>query len=189
MKKLLLLVLSASTLVSCSTAPSTPQSYANAQAVNELKQVPSWALAPDKTSSNGFQAVGMGSSDNLQIAIRKAQLEAEFSVAKVCNQVLSGSERSRKLDSDGRSNDQYEGLIDKIVDEVPLTGYLRLKQEVTVVNGRFNAYVLIELPYQEFDRIMKAKQLAKATPIDDSFNELHKRINQLKESPAAPAAI
>ena len=144
-----------------------------------LKTIPSWALDPPKSDNSGMFAVGIGSSESLELAMKKASLEAEFGLAKLYSQELSGSERL--FSKGGRTIDSslYIGLIDKIVDAVPVVGYSTEEKEVRALGGRYQAFILLKLPYDEFNAVlnMQREQQTQAE-MREAFGELEQRLKE-----------
>ena len=63
-------------------------------------------------------------------------------------QELSGSERAfERGDSEGNVATQTTFLVDKIVDAVPVIGYDVIEQKMTPVEGVYETFVLLKLPY------------------------------------------
>jgi len=143
----------------------------------QIGAVPGWALQPPKPDASGVYATGIAESDSMVIATRKAMLEAEFGLAKLYGQELSGSERS-KVDEDGRAvNGRYQGLIDKLVARVPVVGFEVVQQEVKPVNGAYHAYVLLKLPYSEFNRVLQEQRAGERDrSFQGAFADLEKRV-------------
>lgn len=177
---------SASELAKQQIAAEKMQAEARAQRRNdEQKQmerhvnaVPNWALDAPQPDATGMYAVGMAESKNLRLALRQATLDAEFGLAKLYNQELSGSERAYARD-DGVAgvDEQYTALIDKLVDSVPLAGFQVVKQEVKPIDGMYHAFVLLKLPYDEFNRVLqRQKRDARDASITAAFDDLERRL-------------
>jgi hypothetical protein len=149
------------------------------QAKNEaiLDQVPKWALQAPTPDATGIFAVGVGKSSDLRTAMRKAALDAEFGLAKNYNQEISGSERSFNQEAGSSINSQYTELIDKLVTQVPVVGLETAKQEVKSIGGEFHSFVLMKLPYAEFNKVL-AQQRSKAqdATVEAAFVALEKRV-------------
>src|SRR5690606_14420806 len=94
------------------------QKMAQEKAEKSLDAVPEWALSVPQPDATGMYAIGMSDSDKIPVAIKKAQLEAEYGLAKLYNQELAGGERSSTQDSGNTSSTQYTALIEKLVDYV-----------------------------------------------------------------------
>lgn len=149
----------------------------NEQLQQELDEVPDWALKPPVADGVGMFGVGIGSSDSLNMAIKKARLEAEFALAKTYSQELSGSERSYSTDSGGFSTERYEGLIDKLVERVPVVGFSTEESEVRVMGGKYHAYVLLKLPYDEFNKVLRERRdRESAASMKAAFDDLERRL-------------
>jgi hypothetical protein len=145
-----------------------------------ISQVPDWALKQAKPDSTGVFAVGMGESDVVRVALHKAVLEAEFGLAKNFNQELSGSERVYVQDNNGKvGNDQYTRLIDNLVSHVPVVGFEIINQEVKVVNGKYNAFVLVKLSYDQFNRVLQEQRKnSESKTIEKAFDDLQSRLDK-----------
>ena len=75
------------------------------QSQNEdfIAGIPAWALQPPRPDAEGMYAVGAAESASLNVAQKKAILDAEFGLAKQYRQELSGSERSFTQERNDRS--------------------------------------------------------------------------------------
>jgi len=153
-----------------------------------LKLVPDWIIQTPKPDSTGIYASGSGESDKLRVAMKKAMLDAEFGLAKNFNQELSGSERSYLQDNAGTTTtEQYTELVDKLVSQVSVNGFEIVKQEVKPIDGKYNAFVLIKLPYDEFNMVLKeqrAKLHANDKSIKQAFDDLSKRLENRRKQRA-----
>lgn len=149
----------------------------------EIGHVPEWVLKQPRPDDTGVYAVGISESDKMRVAIHKAVLEAEFGLAKIFNQELSGSERSYSQDSNSRvSQEQYTVLIDKLVSQVPLVGFEVVNQEVKAMDGKFNAYVLVKLPYAQFNHVLQdQRSKTEDKTIVRAFDNLEQRLNQRRQ--------
>ena len=135
-------------------------------------------------------AVGEGESNKVRVAMKKAMLDAEFGLAKVYGQELSGSERSSVQDTnDGMSTSQYTELIDKLVSQVPVVGFETVHQEVKTIDGKYRAFVLLKLPHDQFNAVMQ-KQAAKTNDkmVAEQFKDLERRLDKRRQQRAEEAA-
>lgn len=150
-----------------------------------LSKVPAWALEQPRPDSTGVYAVGIGESDNMRVSMRKAMLDAEFGLAKVYDQEVSGSERSHTQDANGRgTTSQYTELIDKLVTQVPVVGFEVVRQEIKPIDGKYNTFVLVKLPYSQFNSVLKeqkAKAEAQDATVAKAFDDLERRVNQRRQ--------
>ena len=162
-----------------SQAAADQRSREQARMEANVAQVPAWALQAPAPDANGIFAVGMGESDKIRESMRKAMLDAEFGLAKNFNQELSGSERSYTQDANSRVNQQqYTELIDKLVSQVPVVGFEVVKQEVKPIDGVYSTYVLLKLPYDQFNRVLQERRATAASQdIKEAFNDLQKRLD------------
>lgn len=152
----------------------------NRQVQNEafIEGIPQWALQPPKPDAGGMYAVGTAESQSLSVAQKKSMLDAEFGLAKQYRQELSGSERSftQERNDQGLST-QYTQLIDKLVSRVPVVGFEVVKQEVKSVSGTFHSWVLLKLPYAQFNKVLQ-EQRAETVEItvQKAFDDLDRRL-------------
>ncbi len=151
------------------------QIVAQKKAENTLEEFPDWALQVPQSDSTGVYAIGISDSDKIPVALKKAQLEAEYGLAKLYNQELSGAERSSQQDNGSIASTQYTSLIEKLVDYVPVVGFQIVKQDIKAIDGRFHAFVLMKLPYEEFNKVLQ-KQKMQNTQNKADFDELEKRL-------------
>lgn len=187
-------VLSTGAVVLAACTSNTPQNIVDQErnrakvieAKNErlkehIESLPDWVVHPPQPDQEGVFAVGTAESDNLQVAFNKARLEAEFGLAKLYGQELSGAERIYHSDSTLLSQSRYQGVIDKLVSEVPVVGFSTEKQEVNAVNGRYSVYVLLKLPYDEFNKVVQQRQSRETSAeMKEAFNQLYLRIDRKK---------
>jgi len=161
------------------------QNIAQEKAQNTLEQFPSWALQVPAPDATGVYAIGIGDSDKVPIAIKKAQLEAEYGLAKLYNQELAGSERSSQQDNGNGSSSQYTALISKLVDYVPVVGFQIIKQDIKAIDGKFNAFILMKLPYEEFNKVLQQqKQKSQGAQDKAVFDDLEKRLELRRKAKA-----
>ncbi|MGA8864885.1 MAG: hypothetical protein WB444_13870 [Gallionella sp.] len=159
-----------------------------------INQVPKWALEQPRPDDTGVYAVGTAESDRMRVAIKKAMLEAEFGLAQIYNQELSGSERSYTQDNNGRvGQEQFTALIDKLVSQVPVVGFEIVRQEVKPIDGKYNAFVLLKLPYAQFNSVLKDQRAATddgtvLKAYDDLEHRLEKRRQQRIDDAARQTA-
>jgi hypothetical protein len=145
-----------------------------------IKATPKWAIEPMKSDGSGVYAVGFGDSDKLQVALKKAMLEAEFGLAKQYRQELSGSERMGVTDKGEQGVIQsYNQLIDKLVASVPMNGFEVVEQEVKPVHGQYSAWVLLRMTHDQMVK-MASKESRDATDagMSAAFEDLERRVRE-----------
>jgi hypothetical protein len=159
-----------------------------------LKAIPPWALVPPKPDESGIYAVGMAEGGKYALALKKASLDAEFEVASAYRQELSGSERTFSRDN-GKigSTESFTRLVDKLVMQVPLTGFEVVQQEVLPIGGAYHAFVLLKLPYRQFNQVLQEQRAgiqdkSVAAAFDDLERRVDKRRHQLQEEQALERA-
>ena len=150
------------------------------QREDEIEAAPSWVLEPPQADGSGFYGVGIAESKSLSHVLKAARLQAEFDLAKQYKQELSGSERAfERGNSEGDVVTQTEFLIDKLVNSVPVVGYEIVEQVVEPIRGVNHAYVLLKLPYDEFNKVL---QQERSKTIDKtviaSFDDLERRLDK-----------
>jgi len=145
-----------------------------------IVNIPQWVLRPPKPDSVGLYAVGAAESLSLNIAQKKAMLDAEFGLAKQYRQELSGSERSFTQERNDQSlSSQYTQLIDKLVSRVPIQSVEVVMQEAKSIEGVFHSWVLLKLPFAQFDQILQ-EQRAQAVDVtvQKAFDDLERRLKE-----------
>lgn len=195
MKKLLLVSVIAGVLGACANSPTEDmedrleiitevqhdrQALEQEKREQEIDAAPDWVLKPPVADSTGMYGVGIAQSKQLGHGLKSARLQAEFALASMYKQELSGSERAYEQGvSDGDVTTQTTFLIDKIVDAVPIVGYEVIEQVVKPIGGMNNVYVLLKLPYDQFNKVLaaeKAKALNKDVQI--AFDDLERRLDK-----------
>lgn len=158
------------------------QKAAQQQAEDSLDAMPSWAVNVPRPDNTGVYAVGIAESDKVQIALKKAHLQAQYGLAKLYNQELAGSEQAMQQDAGTASNSHYQSLIQSLVNYVSVVGFEVVKQDVRAVNGEYQAYTLLKLPYAEFNKALQSKkQQAQTMDIKQAFAEMEYRLQQRQQ--------
>jgi hypothetical protein len=144
----------------------------------EMDVAPDWFLAPPASDGVGFYGVGYARSKNMGHGLKAARLQAEFDLAKMYKQELSGSERAfERGDSQGDVQVQTTFLIDKIIDAVPVVGYSVVEQKMIPVDGVFETFVLLKLPYDEFNKVLQSQRSQTLDKtVQSSFDDLDRRL-------------
>ena len=204
MKKLLLVIVISGILAGCSNSPSdnvaerieaVKEAHVDRVALEQEKRkkeidtAPDWVLMPPQPDATGMYGVGIAQSKQLGHGLKSARLQAEFALASMYKQELSGSERAYEQgNSNGDVTAQTTFLIDKIVDAVPIVGYQVIEQVVKPIAGVNNVYVLLKLPYDQFNKVLeaeKAKALNKDVQI--AFDDLERRLDKRREQKQSEA--
>lgn len=177
--------------VSCSNNPENEQvinkiqaekiknSYETQLREQELNSVPDWYLNSKDSDDNGVLGVGNSSSTNLDFAFKSAKLKASMEVAKVLKAEVSGQERSylRSSGEEGTLANREEMIVDLLVKPTSMTGYETIKKEVKIINGRYQAFVMVRLPYNSFNKLADhASNDSLKNDFDQAFDKLEKRL-------------
>lgn len=199
MKKITAIAIAVSGLVALSGCSSTPTATEIAQdqlqaekIVNDVKQekaekelsnIPDWVLNPPQNDTTGVYGIGIGESSKISMAIKKATLNAQFELAKAFNQEMSGNEKSYSQDSGNGITEQYTQLIDTIVDSVPMSGYVTVKQEAVTNGGKYTVYKLMKLTYKQFQKTLSSTNIESTNKdIDHAFQVLQERLEKRKQT-------
>ena len=183
------------TTAGCSTTPSSKsivkeqlhiekqrREVAQQQAEKTIDFMPSWAMTVPRPDGTGVYALGIAESDKVQIALKKAHLQAQYGLAKLYNQELAGSEQAMQQDAGTASNSHYQSLIQSLVNYVSVVGFEVVKQDVRAVNGEYQAYTLLKLPYAEFNKALQSKkQQAQTMDVKQAFAEMEYRLQQRQQ--------
>lgn len=145
---------------------------------SEIEALPEWVESPPDADSTGFYGVGIAQSKNLNHSRRSARLQAEMELAKQSYQELSASERSfEQGNGDGDVTVQTTFLIDNIIDSVPVVGYQIVDQKIHAMDGQVYTYVLLKLPYDQFNMALKQRRSASQDQrIQSYFDDLERRL-------------
>lgn len=155
---------------------------AQKQAKRLIKAYPDWALEAPRPDATGLYAIGVGRSRDLELARKKARLQASYEIAKQLNQELAGGERLAEYDRDTHASSTYQVLIDQLVDWTPVVGYEVLKQEIVPVDGVFHVYLLAKMPYEAFNQVLQERRRqAQDDAVRRDFDALHERLERLRQ--------
>lgn len=144
----------------------------------KLDDVPGWYLDAPNPDVTGLYGVGMASSTDLSVALKKARLTADFEVAQQMKQELSGLEQQFTADSNGMARNQYQSAVERFVAAVPMMGQEVAEQEVSIIDGKYTAYVLTRLSFDQMDRMAERqnKQAEGTTEMKEAFTMLRERV-------------
>jgi len=153
----------------------------------EIALLPDWVENPPESDATGFYGVGIAQSKRLNHSRKAARLQAEFELAKMYRQELSGSERSfEEGNTDGDVTVQTTFLIDKIVDAVPVVGYEVVDQEIKAHDGQHYTYVLLKLPYDKFNKVLQQQRAAETDDrVQQAFDDLERRLDKRRKQKMA----
>jgi hypothetical protein len=120
----------------------------------------------------------MASSNSLAVAMKKARLAADFEVAQKMEQELSGIEQQFTGDSNGMAREQYQSAVERFVAAVPMMGQEVAEQEISVIDGKYTAYILSRLSFDQMDRMAERqkRQIEGTSEMKEAFTMLRERV-------------
>ena len=144
-----------------------------------IKSLPVWVVSHPGIDSSSVYGVGLARSSDLQTALRKSTLQAEFDVAKKYGQELSGSEKVYTSEHDEVSATSFKNLIENLVFEVSVTGYKVQERVVSPVDGKYEVATLINMPHEAFEKsIYVSKRKNKDAEMKAAFDDLDESLNR-----------
>lgn len=155
----------------------------NERLAAKLEDIPDWYLDPPEPDISGLYGVGTGTSNDLGVALKKARLVADYEVAQQLEQELSGLEQLFTGDSYGMSQTQYQIAIERFVGAVDMKGQEVADQQVSVIDGKYTAYVLSRLSFDQMDRMTDRQNQQQASTIQmkAAFRMLRERVEASQE--------
>lgn len=151
---------------------------AQEKAEEKISNVPEWFLMPPKSDDTSTYGVGSGESRNIDFAMKKADLNAQYELAKSFSQELSGNEQSYNKENNFEMKEQYTRLIDSIVSSVQVNGYETLEHKVVAENGRFSVYKLVRLSYDRFSQAIEKRHGSVQAEVKAAFQQLQQRLEE-----------
>lgn len=195
-------------LTGCASQPGTPeyqQDLAEERYDNRVDQLeatlddlPDWYLKPP---SDDYHLYGVASatSEDLQLAIDKAQIDARRMIAEKLDARISGklkhyAEETGNLDAMDSYSEQASKVIQSIFTEVNLRGYQIEKQTLLQEGTRYRSYALVSFPLGEANQLMMNKmredqKLNNVLTAAKAYQDLEAEIQAARHSKvqAAPA--
>ncbi|MDA0155231.1 hypothetical protein OH460_23220 [Vibrio sp. Makdt] len=149
-----------------------------------LSNIPSWYMKPPKSNGEGFFAAGTGMSSDLDMAVTKAKINAEFELAKKYRQIVSGSERAYTSETTNSATKESkvvsltEKTIDKLVANAQLSDYDVTDTEIIREGTQYRVYLLSFMPYDSNndgnDDLFRDVRAAS----DIAFKDLERRVDK-----------
>jgi hypothetical protein len=155
-------------LAACSSPePGTPQAQlAIAQRIHEeqvyqvkdtLGDVPSWYVKVPK-DDDAIYAVGQATSGDLQFALERATLIAKNDIARRLAAKVSSEMHEFMLDGGTNISPAVQKKADRaikeVVTEAEIVGYSIEKSEVQAAGAAYRAYVLMQYPFGDANKIL-----------------------------------
>lgn len=138
----------------------------------EMASLPDWVVEPPRTDGTGFYGVGTASDRDLVTSMRKAELQAKYSLASTMKSELSGEDIMS-----GSGEGDYRYIINNFVNKVELTGTETVKRVVKPIDGQYKSHILIKLPFDQFNEVLRnqAKTVDTKT-LEESYDRLMKKV-------------
>lgn len=197
-KRIVVGALASLLMVGCASDPLVIQQEAverKTEALQDhLDEVPDWAIKPPKPTAYGMYGVGIARSTDLAVAIKKARLLAEFDLATQYKQEISGSERMYTADTGGNAASRYVALVDKLVARLSLSGMNVEESVIKPVDGKYEAYILMMLPYDAANvALQQLKEAEMSQTMKEAFDDLERRLDKhderVKQRPVAEITL
>lgn len=153
-----------------------------------VDELPAWFVNPPRDDLS-ISAPGTASSADMQLSIDKAVLSAKRSLADSLNGILNSKMKEFVAES-GAEDDvmvtrESERVTTNLITETNLAGYLRTQTKVVPQGGQYRAYVLLQYPMGNANRVLvdKVKQsqlLETKLRASKAFQDLEKEIQDAR---------
>ncbi|WP_297500480.1 hypothetical protein [Ferrovum sp.] len=149
---------------------------------DEINSMPEWVVQVPPKDEKGFYAVGQGNSESMRVSMEKAKIDGEFGLAEQVKNSISGQIRQRDKDGVMGLQEDYSRLVDNLISEVSVSGYEVVHQDVRPIQGRFHSYVLLRLPFDSINRVVKEREAkSRDAEIKQDYADMAARIDKVKE--------
>lgn len=139
----------------------------------EMASLPEWVIEPPRADGTGFYGVGTASDRDLVTSMRKAELQAKYALASTIKSELSGEDTMT-----GSGVNDYRYIINNFVNNVELIGTETVKRIVKPIDGQYKAHILIKLPYDQFNEVLKnSSKKADYKTLQESYERLMNKVN------------
>lgn len=159
-----------------------------AEVKTSVEETPAWFINPPRDDLS-ISAPGTALSGDMQLAIDKAVLSAKRSLADSLNGILN-SKMKEFVSESGAGDDvtvmrESERVTTNLITETNLAGYQRVQSKVLPQGGQYRAYVLIQYPMGNANRVLvdKVKQsqvLETKLRASKAFQDLEKEIQDAR---------
>ena len=126
------------------------------QEVN-LDKRPKWCDDDMPSSDYAIYACGFGESSNLNIANTKANLFAKNYLAETQGTEISAKAEVTLNDLSESDKEVFLQTIKNVTAAKQISGYKKIKSKVNSVNGKYQYYVLFELPIGKANAVIMKK--------------------------------
>lgn len=189
-------------LSACSTPePGSPEAIAKAaeekrearieQVEDTVDDMPNWFLNPPKDDAISIYGAGSAVSNDVQLGVDKAVLNAKRALADRLQSKISSQLKAYISETGDEENpsvaNQIESVTTNVITEVDVSGYQREETEVLTQEGKYRLFVLLRYPLATANRILVEKIKENKTVetrlrASKAFQELEEEIKR-----AAPA--
>lgn len=155
------------------------------QVEKTLSNIPNWYMKPPKSNEEGFFAAGTGISSTLDMALTKARINAEFELAKMYRQIVSGNERAFTSETTNTATDtskvvsHTEKTVDKLIANAELTEYDIQDTKVIREGTQYRVYLLSFMPYDSNDDGKDELYRDVKHTSDAAFADLERRVDKV----------
>jgi len=150
-----------------------------------VKALPDWVVEPPGAGANALYGVGTARSRDMSAAMDKARLKADFELAQQIRQQLSGLSKDYTADNraDAGVDARFEQAVERLVSSVRMGGQELVEQDVRVVDGDFQAAVLMELNFDRMEQILaKHRRRTGMAAMESAFADLRSRVQAVQKS-------
>tara|TARA_B110000503_G_C7105931_1_gene395919 strand:- start:5 stop:661 length:657 start_codon:yes stop_codon:yes gene_type:complete len=173
MKKNIIISAAVSLLLLTSCGPRVGSPEAKLKIINEQKEIkkekltetqeanldkrPKWCDDEMPSSDYAIYACGFGESSNLNIATTKANLFAKNYLAETQGTEISAKAEVSLNDLSENDKEVFIQSIKNVTAAKQISGFKKIKSQVNSVNGKYQYYVLFELPIGEANAVIMKK--------------------------------
>ena len=173
MKKSIIISAAVPLLLLTSCGPRVGSPEAKLKIINEQKEIkkekltetqeanldkrPKWCDDEMPSSDYAIYACGFGESSNLNIATTKANLFAKNYLAETQGTEISAKAEVSLNDLSENDKEVFIQSIKNVTAAKQISGFKKIKSQVNSVNGKYQYYVLFELPIGEANAVIMKK--------------------------------
>tara|TARA_R110001583_G_scaffold161696_3_gene313880 strand:+ start:3987 stop:4580 length:594 start_codon:yes stop_codon:yes gene_type:complete len=175
-------------LVGCSSPSMQAQKHELQMktADQQIDEAPDWFMDSPKNTDEVIYGLGTAFSRDMQNAVRKAALQANYELAQTYKQSVSGSERTFVRESGvgegGSVQSESDTVISKLVADADVSGAETVKKAVMREGSGFRAYVLAQYKLGTANLIKQEQVLEdQATSVRGSAKDAYEELNQRVE--------
>lgn len=154
----------------------------------QVDTLPAWVTEKPKPDSSGLYGVGVARSTDLTAALDKSSLKADFEIAQQFKQQMSGLSKGYINDRNGLSSQEFEQAVERFVSAVDMSGQQIVKQDISVVDGKYSSAVLSYLSFDRMEHMLfQQDKLQGSDQMEQAFEELRERVKEDQQANASAA--